>query len=118
MGPAARRPDLWPAHDHRSPGPANRSLYHRPASRWVVPSTCHEAHVSPGYHCEEQAMSLTVQRHTEPDGTLKYLLPAQDVIVRVLAQRRNGTKKCPVELLHQADLVVATDCNLRDLRDL
>src|SRR5262245_61737874 len=55
---------------------------------------------------------------TEADGTLTYLFPAQDVIVRVLAQRRNGTKKCPVELLHQADVVLTTDCDLRHLHDV
>jgi hypothetical protein len=63
-------------------------------------------------------MSLSMQMQPEPDGTLKYVFPAQDVIVRVLAQRRNGTKRCPVELLHQAGIVLATDCNLRDLHDL
>jgi hypothetical protein len=62
-------------------------------------------------------VSLSAQMQTEPDGTLKYLFAAHDVIVRVLAQRRNGTRKCPVEIRHQADLVLATDCNLRDLRD-
>jgi hypothetical protein len=63
-------------------------------------------------------VSIPVQTQTEPDGTLTYLLPTQDVIVRVLAHRRNGTKKCPVELFHQADLVLATDCDLRQLRDV
>ena len=63
-------------------------------------------------------MSLTVQCMPESDGTLKYLVADHDVIVRVLAQRRNGTKKCPVELFHQAGLVLVTDCDLRQLRDV
>jgi hypothetical protein len=63
-------------------------------------------------------MSLKVTTLTDPDGTLRYLFPDQDVIVRVLVHRRNGTKKCPVELLHQADLVLATDSDLRQLRDV
>jgi hypothetical protein len=63
-------------------------------------------------------MSITVHMQPEPDGTLKYLLPDQDAIIRVLAQRRNGTKRCPVELFHQATLILSTDANLRSLRDL
>jgi len=60
-------------------------------------------------------MSLSFLTQTDHDGTLRYLFADQDVIIRVLAQRRNGTRKCPVELFHQADMVLATDCDLRQL---
>jgi RecA-family ATPase len=63
-------------------------------------------------------MSLAITTDTEHEGTLRYECASQDVVVRVFVQRRNGTKKCPVELLHQGDVVLATDCNLRELRDL
>jgi len=63
-------------------------------------------------------MTIDVQRQTEPDGTLKFLVPAQDVIVRVLAQQRNGTRKCPIELFHQAALVLSTDADLRSLAEV
>src|SRR5262245_7492212 len=63
-------------------------------------------------------MSLSVVTQTEPDGSLKYLFAEHDVMVRVLGQRRNGAKKCPVELWHQAGLVLTTDCDLRQLRDV
>src|SRR5438270_13808232 len=53
----------------------------------------------------------------EPDGTLRYDCGA-DVVVRVQLHRRNGTKKCPVELLYQNVPVVSTDSNLRELRDI
>jgi len=53
-----------------------------------------------------------------PKAPLQYECPQQDVVVRVLLQRRNGTKKCPIALLHQGDMILATDSNLRDLRDV
>jgi RecA-family ATPase len=36
----------------------------------------------------------------------------------VALHRRNGTKKCPVELLYHGASVLATDTNLRELRDI
>jgi RecA-family ATPase len=63
-------------------------------------------------------MSLDVRTTKEPEGTLRYECAPQDVVVRVFVQRRNGTKKCPVEILHQGGVILATDCNLRELRDL
>ena len=62
-------------------------------------------------------MSLTLVKTIEPDGTLRYGC-GPDVVVRVQLHRRNGTKKCPVELLHQNTSVIATDSNLRELRDI
>jgi len=53
----------------------------------------------------------------EADGTLRYEYNP-DVAVRVALHRRNGTKKCPVELLYQGSSVLATDSNLRELRDI
>jgi hypothetical protein len=53
----------------------------------------------------------------EADGTLRYEYNP-DVAVRVALHRRNGTKKCPVELLYQGSSVLAIDSNLRELRDI
>jgi hypothetical protein len=62
-------------------------------------------------------MSTKIISIIEPDGTLRYDCE-QDIAVRVALHRRNGTKKCPVELLHQGTPLLATDSNLRDLRDI
>jgi hypothetical protein len=62
-------------------------------------------------------MSTPIISIVEPDGTLRYTY-GQDVAVRVALHRRNGTKKCPVELLYQGTAVLATDSNLRELRDI
>src|SRR6516165_7346555 len=118
MGRETRRTHLWAAHDPGSPRPANRSLRPRPGSGGAVSSTRHADCLASGFARQEHPMSLTVQCMPESDGTLKYLVADHDVIVRVLAQRRNGTKKCPVELFHQAGLVLVTDCDLRQLRDV
>ena len=61
-------------------------------------------------------MSLPVSKTTDPDGTLCYSY--QDLTVRVGLHKRNGTKKCPVELLYQGSAVISTDANLRELRDI
>lgn len=62
-------------------------------------------------------MSVTLTLITEPDGTLRYEC-GQDIVVRVQLHRRNGTKKCPVELRYQDTTVLSTDGNLRDLREI
>ena len=54
---------------------------------------------------------------TDPDGTLRYDCE-QGIAIRVALHRRNGTHKCPVEVLHQGATVLSTDTNLRDLRDI
>jgi hypothetical protein len=62
-------------------------------------------------------MSIPVVTTIEPDGTLRYDC-GQDIAIRVKLHQRNGTKRCPVELLYQNMAVLATDSNLRDLRDI
>src|SRR5215212_9916272 len=56
-------------------------------------------------------MSIPVVAIIESDGTLRYDC-GQDIAVRVLLHRRNGTKKCPVELLYQNTSVLMTESNL------
>jgi RecA-family ATPase len=53
----------------------------------------------------------------EPDGTLRYDC-GENIAVRVALHRRNGTKRCPVELVYKNEPLLATDSNLRDLRDI
>jgi hypothetical protein len=62
-------------------------------------------------------MSLSIVRMIDPDGTLHYDC-GHDIAVRVALHPRNGTKKCPVELLYQGRSVLSTDSNLRELRDI
>jgi hypothetical protein len=62
-------------------------------------------------------MSTPLVQIIEPDGTLRYDC-GQDIAVRVALHRRNGTKRCPVELLHQGTPLLATDSDLRNLRDI
>lgn len=62
-------------------------------------------------------MSISLIRIIEPDGTLRYDC-GQDIAVRVALHRRNGTKKCPIEVLHEQTVLLATDSNLRELRDI
>ena len=62
-------------------------------------------------------MSFPIVSIVEPDGTLRYDC-GQDIAVRVALHRRNGTKKCPVELLHQGTPLLATDSDLRNLHDI
>jgi hypothetical protein len=55
----------------------------------------------------------------EPDGRLLYNCKTiKDIAVRVAVDQRNGTKKCPVELLHQGEVFLATDSDLGNLRDI
>jgi RecA-family ATPase len=62
-------------------------------------------------------MSLNITMTAELDGTLRYEC-SQDIVVRVQLHRANGRKKCPVELLYQDTSILATDANLRELRDI
>jgi hypothetical protein len=55
----------------------------------------------------------------EPDGKLRYdWEAAQAIAVRVALYQRNGTRKCPVELLHEGRTILSTDADLRTLRDI
>jgi hypothetical protein len=55
----------------------------------------------------------------EPDGTLRYTCDAiQDIAVRVAIHQRNGSKRCPVELLHQGEAFLETESDLGNLRDI
>src|SRR5262245_29747379 len=62
---------------------------------------------------------IRFDQHIEPDGKLRYdCQTVQDIAVRVALHERNGTKKCPVEVLHQGDVVISTDADMRQLRDI
>jgi len=55
----------------------------------------------------------------EPDGRLRYdCETVKDIAVRVAVQQRNGSKKCPVELLHEGEAFLETECDLGSLRDI
>ena len=55
----------------------------------------------------------------EPDGRLRYDCETiKDIAVRVALHQRNGTKRCPVELLHQGEVFLATESDLGNLRDI
>ena len=56
-------------------------------------------------HTEEHAMSLPLVSITELDGTLRYDY-GQDIAVRVKLHQRNGTPRCPVELLYHGEPVL------------
>jgi hypothetical protein len=62
-------------------------------------------------------MNVPVTLICEPDGTLRYNC-GEGVTVRGLLHHRNGTKKCPVELLYKDTSVIKTHSNLHDLRDI
>lgn len=62
-------------------------------------------------------MSITLETVIDPDGTLRYS-SEPDAMVRVLLQRRNGTKLCPVELWYQGLMILSTDCDLRNLHHI
>ena len=62
-------------------------------------------------------MSIAIVSMIEPDGTLRYDC-GQDIAIRVGLHRKNGHRTYPVELLHQGTPLLATDCNLRDLRTI
>ena len=55
----------------------------------------------------------------EPDGKLLYTCDTvKHIGVRVALHERNGTKRCPVEVLHEGKAVISTDADLRQLRDV
>ena len=62
-------------------------------------------------------MSPPLVSTCEPDGTLRYDY-GQDIAVRVKLHQRNGTPRCPVELLYQGEPVLATKTDLSDLRNV
>jgi hypothetical protein len=61
-------------------------------------------------------MTLAVSFMIDPDGTLR--CGHQDLTATVAVHKRNGTKKCPVELLYQGTSILSTDANVRELRDI
>ena len=62
-------------------------------------------------------MSLPLVSITELDGTLRYDY-GQDIAVRVKLHQRNGTPRCPVELLYHGEPVLTTKADLSDLRHI
>ena len=62
-------------------------------------------------------MTIAIVSMIEPDGTLRYDC-GPDIAIRVGLHRKNGHRTYPVELLHQGDSLLSTDCNLRDLRTI
>jgi hypothetical protein len=62
---------------------------------------------------------VTMVQEIEQDGTLRYHCETiEGVAVRVALHQRNGSKRCPIALLHQGEAFLATECDLGNLRDI